>query len=99
MNGVPLSEKSLNKEDFEEAMLTEIMGQTPTFQKAVYRGELTDADDVLNFIMNRPNVMPRYFEILACRQQSVYRVSAERRTKLHRRILCELESRSPLLRI
>ncbi len=59
MNGVPLPEKSLNKEEFEEAMLTEIMSQTPTFQKAVYRGELSDSDDVLNFIMNRPNVMPR----------------------------------------
>lgn len=56
---MPLSEKSLNKEDFEEAMLTEIMSQTPILQKAVYRGELTDSDDVLNFVMNRPNVMPR----------------------------------------
>lgn len=59
INGVPLPEKTLNKEDFEEAMLTEIMAQTPTFQKAVYRGELVDSDDVLDFIMNRPNVMPR----------------------------------------
>lgn len=41
-------------------MLTEIMSQTPIFQKAVYRGELSDTDDVLNFIMSRPNVMPRY---------------------------------------
>lgn len=41
-------------------MLTEIMAQTPTFQKAVYRGELVDSDDVLDFIMNRPNVMPRH---------------------------------------
>jgi UDP-glucose:glycoprotein glucosyltransferase len=60
VNGVPLSEKSLNKDDFEEAMLTEIMSQTPVFQKAVYRGELSDSDDVIDFIMNRPNVMPRF---------------------------------------
>lgn len=59
LNGVPLPQKTLNKDDFEEAMLTEIMSQTPVFQKAVYRRELTDSDDVLNFIMNRPNVMPR----------------------------------------
>lgn len=59
MNGVPLSEKLLNKEDFEEVMLTEIMVQTPTYQKAVYRGELTDSHDIVDFIMNRPNVMPR----------------------------------------
>lgn len=44
-------------------MLTEIMAQTPTFQKAVYRGELVDNDDVLDFIMNRPNVMPRLVDI------------------------------------
>nr|CAD7441965.1 unnamed protein product [Timema bartmani] len=59
LNGVPLSDKSLTSDEFEEAVLTEIMSQTPTFQKAVYKGEFSDSDDSLDFIMNQANVMPR----------------------------------------
>ena len=55
-----LPEKSLTPEEFEEAVLNEIMNQTPNLQKAVYKGELTDKDVVIDFIMNQPNVMPRY---------------------------------------
>lgn len=60
LNGIPISEKHLNAEDFEEAVLSEIMNQTPVFQKAVYKGEFTDGDNALDYIMNQPNVMPRY---------------------------------------
>lgn len=60
LNGIPISEKHLNAEDFEEAVLSEIMNQTPVFQKAVYKGEFTDGDNALDFVMNQPNVMPRY---------------------------------------
>ncbi|RZF43620.1 hypothetical protein LSTR_LSTR010879 [Laodelphax striatellus] len=35
------------------------MTQTPTLQKAVYKGDLTDGMSVLDFIMDQPNVMPR----------------------------------------
>lgn len=59
LNGIPLPEKSLNNDDFEEAVLTEIMSQTPTLQKAVYKGDLSDGDNVVDYIMNQPNVMPR----------------------------------------
>lgn len=59
MNGIPLSAKLLNAEDFEEAVLTEIMSQTSVFQKAVYKGELLDNDNTLDFLMNQPHVMPR----------------------------------------
>jgi hypothetical protein len=59
MNGIPLPETSLTAEDFEEAILTEIIRQTPKFQKAVYKGELTDSMDVAEYVMTRPNVMPR----------------------------------------
>nr|XP_018911723.1 PREDICTED: UDP-glucose:glycoprotein glucosyltransferase [Bemisia tabaci] len=62
LNGIPLPEKLLNAGDFEEAVLTEIMAQTPTIQKAVYRGDLTDSDDVIDWLMSRPNVMPRLNE-------------------------------------
>lgn len=59
LNGIPISEKHLNAEDFEEAVLSEIMNQTPVFQKAVYKGDFTDGDNALDYIMNQPNVMPR----------------------------------------
>lgn len=59
LNGIPISEKHLNADDFEEAVLSEIMNQTPVFQKAVYKGDFTDGDNALDYIMNQPNVMPR----------------------------------------
>uniref|UniRef100_A0A8D8UU44 UDP-glucose:glycoprotein glucosyltransferase 1 n=3 Tax=Cacopsylla melanoneura TaxID=428564 RepID=A0A8D8UU44_9HEMI len=62
MNGIPLPETSLTAEDFEESILTEIIRQTPKFQKAVYKGELTDNMDVGEYVMTRPNIMPRLNE-------------------------------------
>jgi len=63
LNGVPLPEKLLTAGEFEEAVLLEIMRQTPVLQTAVFRGELGDSDNVLDFLMTRPNVMPRYVGI------------------------------------
>ncbi|XP_076247159.1 UDP-glucose-glycoprotein glucosyltransferase isoform X2 [Calliopsis andreniformis] len=62
LNGVPLSSDQLNANSFEEAVLSTIMSQTPALQKAVYRGEITEADDVVDYIMNQPNVMTRLNE-------------------------------------
>ncbi|XP_043524018.1 UDP-glucose:glycoprotein glucosyltransferase isoform X3 [Frieseomelitta varia] len=62
LNGVPLSSDQLNANSFEEAVLSTIMSQTPSLQKAVYRGEITEGDDVVDYIMNQPNVMPRLNE-------------------------------------
>lgn len=59
LNGVLLAEKALNSDDFEELILTEIMQQTPTIQKAIYRGELSDGDVVLDYLMQQPHVMLR----------------------------------------
>ncbi|KAK7864404.1 hypothetical protein R5R35_000446 [Gryllus longicercus] len=59
LNGIPLPENVLNADDFEEGVLSEIMAQTTIFQKAVYKAELSDSDNTLDFIMNQPNVMPR----------------------------------------
>ena len=60
LNGIPLPSDMLSADSFEEAVLTEIMAQTPSIQRAVYKGELTDRDDVLDYLMSLPNVMPRY---------------------------------------
>lgn len=62
LNGIPLSSNLLNAESFEEAVLSTIMTQTPAIQKAVYRGDLTEGDDVVEYLMNQPNVMPRLNE-------------------------------------
>lgn len=59
LNGVPLPSDQLNADSFEEAVLSTIMTQTPMIQKAVYRGEITEGDDVIDYLMNQPNVMPR----------------------------------------
>jgi UDP-glucose:glycoprotein glucosyltransferase len=59
MNGVLLTEKSLNRDDFEELILTEIMQQTPALQKAIYRGELSDGESVIDYLMQQPHVMLR----------------------------------------
>jgi UDP-glucose:glycoprotein glucosyltransferase len=59
LNGVLLTEKSLNRDDFEELILTEIMQQTPNLQKAIYRGELSDGENVIDFLMQQPHVMLR----------------------------------------
>ncbi|XP_011860081.1 PREDICTED: UDP-glucose:glycoprotein glucosyltransferase isoform X1 [Vollenhovia emeryi] len=62
LNGIPLTPNQINSESYEEAVLSTIMSQTPMLQKAVYRGEVTEGDDVVDFLMNQPNVMPRLNE-------------------------------------
>ncbi|KAL0109124.1 hypothetical protein PUN28_014311 [Cardiocondyla obscurior] len=62
LNGVPLTPNQINSESYEEAVLSTIMSQTPILQKAVYRGEVTEGDDIVDFLMNQPNVMPRLNE-------------------------------------
>lgn len=59
LNGALLAEKSLNREDFEELILTEIMQQTPILQKAIYRGELSEGENVIDYLMQQPHVMLR----------------------------------------
>lgn len=59
LNGVLLTEKALNRDDFEELILTEIMQQTPNLQKGIYRGDLSDGENVVDFLMQQPHVMLR----------------------------------------
>lgn len=72
LNGIPLTSSSITVDDFEEAVLQEVMSQTPSFQKAIYRGKLSEKDDVLDYIMNQPNVMPRLNERILNKENSVY---------------------------
>ena len=36
-----------------------IMRETTTVQKAIYRNQLRDDDDCLDYMMKQPNIMPR----------------------------------------
>jgi UDP-glucose:glycoprotein glucosyltransferase len=59
LNGVPLQQTTLTSDEFEETVLTEIMQQTPFIQKAVYKGDLSDSDVIVDYLMSQPHVMPR----------------------------------------
>lgn len=59
LNGIMLKESHLNADYFEDAVLGEIMRQTSQLQKAIYKNELTDNDDVLEWLMSKKTVMPR----------------------------------------
>uniref|UniRef100_W8AWU6 UDP-glucose:glycoprotein glucosyltransferase n=1 Tax=Ceratitis capitata TaxID=7213 RepID=W8AWU6_CERCA len=60
LNGVPMQQSILSSDsEFEEAIFSEIIQQTSTFQKSVYKGDLTDSDTVIDYLMNQDHVMPR----------------------------------------
>lgn len=59
MNGIPLPEKHLNVDEFEEVVLMEVMRTIQSLQRAVYKGELSDKHDVVDWLMALPNIMPR----------------------------------------
>ncbi|CAN7997504.1 unnamed protein product, partial [Ixodes hexagonus] len=59
LNGILLKQSHLNADMFEEAVLTEIMKQTPNIQRSIYKGDLNDSQDVLDFLMQQPHIMPR----------------------------------------
>ncbi len=64
LNGVLLKEAHLTGDYFEDAVLTEIMKQTPPLQKAIYKGELTEDDDILDWLMSKSTVMPRLNRVI-----------------------------------
>ncbi|TDG42125.1 hypothetical protein AWZ03_011457 [Drosophila navojoa] len=73
LNGAPMPSNIISADsDFEEAIFTEIMSQTTVLQKAVYRGELTDADDIINYLMNQPHVMPRLNQRILNQEDAKY---------------------------
>ena len=47
------------RDEIEEAALTFIMKETQNLQRAVYNGHLTDSQDVLDYLMERDQIMPR----------------------------------------
>ncbi|XP_030641719.1 UDP-glucose:glycoprotein glucosyltransferase 2-like [Chanos chanos] len=58
-NGVPLSREEMDPEELETILLQRIMDATNFFQRAVFMGEISEHADVLDFLMDQSNVVPR----------------------------------------
>ncbi|KAL0895610.1 hypothetical protein ABMA27_011701 [Loxostege sticticalis] len=64
VNGVPLAEEGSSPvtssvELLEEALVTALSRHTGRLQRAVFRGELSDTDDAVDYLMKQPHIMPR----------------------------------------
>lgn len=58
-NGVPLSPDEMDPEELETVILQRIMDTTNVFQRTVFIGQLTEGADVVDYLMEQPNVVPR----------------------------------------
>ncbi|KAL2081652.1 hypothetical protein ACEWY4_023505 [Coilia grayii] len=58
-NGVPLKDEEMDPEELETVLLQRIMDTTNFFQRAVFMGQLSEGVDVVDFLMEQPNVVPR----------------------------------------
>lgn len=58
-NGVPFSSDEMDVEELETVILQKIMDATGFYQRAVFMGLLDDRMDVVDFLMDQPNVVPR----------------------------------------
>uniref|UniRef100_H2ZD88 UDP-glucose glycoprotein glucosyltransferase 2 n=1 Tax=Ciona savignyi TaxID=51511 RepID=H2ZD88_CIOSA len=60
MNGLLLTEDELSEEALEQAVLEKIIEETPVLQRAAYMGDLGNDGDILEFLMTRNGVVPRF---------------------------------------
>nr|XP_019953448.1 PREDICTED: UDP-glucose:glycoprotein glucosyltransferase 1 [Paralichthys olivaceus] len=58
-NGVPYQREQLDPDELETVTMQKILETTSFYQRAVYLGELATDHDVVDFIMNQANVVPR----------------------------------------
>uniref|UniRef100_A0A672IRW4 UDP-glucose ceramide glucosyltransferase-like 1 n=1 Tax=Salarias fasciatus TaxID=181472 RepID=A0A672IRW4_SALFA len=58
-NGIPFQREHLDPDELETVTMQKILETTSFYQRAVYLGELATDHDVVDFIMNQPNVVPR----------------------------------------
>lgn len=86
----------ITADDFEEVVLQEVMSQTANFQKAVYKGKLTDSMDVLDYLMDQPNIMPRLNDRVLNRERSFYLDMSGKATSTNRlEVFVQLFSKTP----
>ncbi|XP_068195286.1 UDP-glucose:glycoprotein glucosyltransferase 1 isoform X2 [Antennarius striatus] len=58
-NGIPYQREQLDPDEMETVTMQKILETTTVYQRAVYLGELATDHDVVDFVMNQPNVVPR----------------------------------------
>ncbi|XP_070694105.1 UDP-glucose:glycoprotein glucosyltransferase 2 isoform X3 [Pempheris klunzingeri] len=58
-NGVPLSPDEMDPDELETIILQRIMDTTAAFQRAAFMGQLTEGSDVVDYLMEQANVVPR----------------------------------------
>ncbi|XP_034430786.1 UDP-glucose:glycoprotein glucosyltransferase 2 isoform X2 [Hippoglossus hippoglossus] len=58
-NGVPLSSDEMDPDELETILLQRIMDTTTAFQRAAFMGQLTEGSDVVDYLMEQANVVPR----------------------------------------
>nr|XP_020023954.1 UDP-glucose:glycoprotein glucosyltransferase 1-like [Castor canadensis] len=56
---MPFEKEQLDPDELETITMHKILETTTFFQRAVYLGELSHDQDVVEYIMNQPNVVPR----------------------------------------
>ncbi|VDN59239.1 unnamed protein product [Dracunculus medinensis] len=59
LNGIVLDDSGIGPLRLEETVTNEIMKETSRIQRAIAKGKLTDDDNVMNWILNQPHIMPR----------------------------------------
>ncbi|KAK6112554.1 UDP-glucose:Glycoprotein Glucosyltransferase family protein [Brugia pahangi] len=64
LNGVVLDDSGITADHFEETVMMEIMRVTSRLQKAVMEKKLKDQDNVMNWILSQPEVMPRINKLI-----------------------------------
>ncbi|XP_057192327.1 UDP-glucose:glycoprotein glucosyltransferase 2 isoform X1 [Triplophysa rosa] len=58
-NGVPFSSEEMDPDELETIILQRIMETTNFFQRAVFMGQITESLDVVDFLMEQANIVPR----------------------------------------
>ncbi|XP_029471306.1 UDP-glucose:glycoprotein glucosyltransferase 1 isoform X2 [Rhinatrema bivittatum] len=58
-NGMPYQRDQLDPDEMETVTMHKILECTSFFQRAVYLGEISNDQDVVEYIMSQPNVVPR----------------------------------------
>ncbi|KAM3728409.1 UDP-glucose:glycoprotein glucosyltransferase [Dirofilaria immitis] len=64
LNGIVLDDSDITSDHFEETIMMEIMRVTSRLQKAVMEKRLKDQDNVMNWILSQPEVMPRINKLI-----------------------------------
>ncbi|MBN3318664.1 UGGG1 glucosyltransferase, partial [Atractosteus spatula] len=69
-NGIPFRREEMDPDDLETNLLQRIMDTTTFFQRAVFMVQLSDDADVVEFLMDQSNVVPRINPLILSKARS-----------------------------